>query len=357
MNRKGVVYDVGRTYALGSTLRPTFGPAIARRELEIIGQDLHCSAVRICGRDIGRLVAAAEIALRLGLEVWLSPDLFERSAKQTLAYLAEAAAAAERLRARWQERMVFSVGSESTLFMRGIVPGRSLAKRLANPSFRNDVMAGRHNWPLNAFLTRACEMVRPLFNGPLTYASLIWEAVDWSSFDFVGVDHFRDARIKDRYVEMLEPLFAFGKPVVVTEFGMRAYRGADGSGTLGFGVADPRTQFLHQLPLVGRFVRPRLKGAYIRDETLQAREVTETLRILDEAGVDGAFVCTFVEPSSTFSEDPRHDLDMSALSLVKSFENEHGATYPDMPWEPKEAFRAVAAFYAPSAPRSRRSAP
>jgi hypothetical protein len=54
---------------------------------------------------------------------------------------------------------------------------------------------------------------------------LPWEAVDWSLFDFVGVDHFRDARIKDRYVEMLEPLARYGKPVVVTEFGMRAYQG------------------------------------------------------------------------------------------------------------------------------------
>jgi hypothetical protein len=32
---------------------------------------------------------------------------------------------------------------------------------------------------------------------------------------------------------------------------------------------------------------------------------------------------------------------------VKYYEGgKHGATYPDMPWEPKESFRAVADYYA-----------
>jgi hypothetical protein len=57
--------------------------------------------------------------------------------------------------------------------------------------------------------------VRRVFGGPLTYASLPWETVDWGLFDFVGVDHYRDVRIRERYV--VEPLFDSGKPVVVTE--------------------------------------------------------------------------------------------------------------------------------------------
>ena len=242
---------------------------------------------------------------------------------------------------------MFCVGSELTLFMRGIVPGRSLMARMKNPSFWQEARAGKHNAPLNAFLAKANEAVRGVFGGLVTYASLIWEAVDWSPFDLVGVDHYRDARIKNSYLEMLEPLFAFGKPVVVTEFGMRAYQGAESSGTLGFGVVDGKTLLLHQLPFVGRLVRPRLKkGTYVRDEALQAREITETLSLLDAAGVDGAFVCTFVDYLATFSEDPVYDLDMSALSLVKTFAEGRGTTYPDMPWEPKESFRAVADYYA-----------
>jgi len=342
MNRRGVSYDAGRV--LGMNWRPVFDPTVVHRELEIIKNDLHCNAVRICGRDLGRLMTAAEDGLKQDLEVWLSPEMWDRDESTTLKYIAEAARAAEQLRQRWPGHLVFSVASESTLFMRGIVPGRTITKRVAN-LFR-DVNAGEHVERLRAFLARANESARRGFRGPVTYASLPWEAVDWSLFDFVGVDHFRDARIKDRYVEMLEPLARYGKPVVVTEFGMRAYQGAESSGTLGFGVVDSRSQFLHQLPLVGRFVRPRLKrGIHVRDEALQAREITETLGILDAAGVDGAFVCSFVEPLATFSEDPRHDLDMSALSLVRTYATGHGTTYPDMAWEPKKAFQAVANFY------------
>jgi hypothetical protein len=55
----------------------------------------------------------------------------------------------------------------------------------------------------------------------------------------------------------------------------------------------------------------------VRDEALQARRIIEGLTILDAAGVDGAFVCTFLEPLSTQDPDPRYDLDMGALSWSK----------------------------------------
>ena len=68
---------------------------------------------------------------------------------------------------------------------------------------------------------------------------------------------------------------------------------------------------------------------------------------LNDIGVDGTFVYTFVIPALTHSEDPKKDLDMASYSLVKSCaDNKHGTTYPEMPWEPKESFRAVADYYA-----------
>lgn len=345
MNRKGVSYDVGRV--MGGNWRPVFDLQIVRRELAIIKNDLHCNAVRICGLDIRRLTTAAEEALQQGLEVWLSPEMWDRRPEETLAYIVKAAAAAETLRGRWPEQLVLCVGSELTLFMRGIIEGRTFMKRLRHPSFWANAKVGTHNQPLNAFLAKANKGVREVFHGPLTYASLIWEAVDWSLFDFVGVDHYRDSRIKDRYVEMLHPLFAHGKPVIITEFGCRTYQGAESSGTLGLGVVNHRTLFLHRIPLLGRFVRPRLKGEHVRDEGLQARELTEVLRILDGAGVDGAFVMTFVSPLFPYDEDSRYDLDMSEFSLVKSLaDGRRGTTYPEMPWEPKKSFQAVADFYA-----------
>lgn len=181
------------------------------------------------------------------------------------------------------------------------------------------------------------------------YASLTFERVDWGPFDYVGVDHYREARTKARYVEALEPFLATGKPVVVTEFGMRTFRGAESSGALWFGVTDTTRLWLHTRPLVGRFFRPRLNGTYERDEAMQARELGETLDELERAGVAGALVSTFVTPEAFFDEDPRHDLDMDAMSLVKSLPGgRRGTAYPDMPWEPKEAFAAVARHFAGS---------
>jgi hypothetical protein len=336
MHRRGVSYDVGRV--LGINWRPVFDPEVVRGELTTIRDGLHCNAVRICGRDLDRLAVAGRTALDLGLEVWLSPELWNKSQRATISYLEGAARVAESLRTRGPGRVVLSVASEATLFTRGIVPGRTLMQRLAY-LFR-EFDSGEHIAPLRAFLQDAVSAARSGFNGPLTYASLVFEDVDWTLFDFVGVDHYRDARVKERYVEMLEPHLATGKPVVVTEFGMRTYRDADTSGALGFGVTDPRSLVLHRLPVVGRFVRPHLKrGEHIRDEEGQAREIIETLNILDGAGVDGAFVCTFVE-------DAHYDLDMSSLSLVKTLANGTSVVYPGMPWEPKDSFRAVAEFYA-----------
>jgi hypothetical protein len=411
VKRRGVCYDVGTVFA-GFPWRVHTRPALSAqtigRELQIIRDGLHCNAVRITGRDIGRLITATQTALDLGLEVWLSPALYEKSPDETLGYYLAVAAAAEKARVRSAtqagaphgnaagpiphagaapgpgdtdcegtepgqdhasarcatcpgalcrrifpvagppvtSQVVLCLGGELSLFMRGIVPGRSIPERVANLISQAKAGSDAHTGQLNDFLGRASERVREVFGGPLSYASLAGERVDWAPFDFVGVDHYRDARIKDQYADMLQPFLGSGKPVVVTEVGMRGYRGAEDSGTLGFGVVDQRSQFLHQLPLVGRLVRTRLNGEYVRDESLQARELTEVLGILGATGVDGAFVSSFVEPLHPFSEDPRHDLDMSALSLVKSYSSGRGHTYPDMPWEPKQAFRAVADCYA-----------
>lgn len=347
MKWRGVSYDVGRVYAGGGTLSPRFDKKVVRRELEIIKNDLHCNAVRICGRDIARLMTAAEGALEVGLMVLLSPDLFERSQAQTLAYQIKAATAAKTLYPRWPDRLALCIGSELTLFMQGIVPGKTVVERFRHPSLKETVDQGKHNGPLNAYLAKASGSIRNVFPGPITYASLPWETVDWSHFDIAGVDHHPDERINDRYVAMLDPLFASGKPVVITEFGCRTYQGAQNTGTVGFGIVDYRSLVLHQMPLLGRFVRARLNGSLVRDEALQAHVLADTLVKLDAAGVAGAFVQTFVEPLMTFSEDPRYDLDMNAFSLVRTYPHlKHGARYPDMPWEPKLSFHAVADFYA-----------
>ena len=125
----------------------------------------------------------------------------------------------------------------------------------------------------------------------------------------------------------------------------------------------------------------QVDGHYVRDEALQAHEITEQLGILDASGVGGAFVFTFVSPTLPHNEDPKRDLDMPSYSLVKSYAEKetlqeivrqtarqgrellgvdvspealtkfmgevgkHGTTYPDMLWEPKKSFKAVGDYY------------
>ena len=81
--------------------------------------------------------------------------MFEQSRETTLAYLVRAATAAESLRQRFPGRLVFCVGTESSLFTRGIVPGRSAGQRVANiraaglhpPSRQADISASGSGQP------------------------------------------------------------------------------------------------------------------------------------------------------------------------------------------------------------------
>jgi hypothetical protein len=340
MRRKGVCYDVGRVM-LGHNWRPDFDPPVVRRELEIIRNDLHCNAVRLQGLDIGRLTTAAEFALGLGLEVWFSPEMWDRQQDELLEYLAHGAGAAEGLLQRWPGRVVFSVGSELSLFAQGFVPGTNVFERLSHPRFMETVRAGGHNPPLNAFLAKANAEVRELFHGKVTYASVSIETIDWGPFDFVGVDLYRDKQSRAIYRNQITRYMAHDKPVANMEVGCCTFRGADDLGGRGFEIVDWSS------------TPPKLTGDYVYDQATQAHEVADLLRVNDEAGIDSVFVFTFEDQAGL--EDGNRDLirqlpfdfDIARYGLVKMHvDRQRGTAYPDMLWEPKESFRAVADYYA-----------
>lgn len=347
MKRKGVCYDVGRVFE-GRDWRPEFDLGEARRELEIIRDDLGCNAVKLQGQDLGRLAATAEHALGLGLEVWLAPELWDCTANETLEHLHDAAGRADTLHREYPHQVVLSVGTEVTLFMPGFLDGATFNERLAlAKQIRSDACTER----LNHYLGKAVEATRSVFTGPITYASLPFELVDWMLFDLVGVDLYRDATNRDRFAAIARRFCSMGKPMVATETGCCTYRGAADSGGSGYDIID------HSDP-----PRPQVVSGYIRDETAQAAEIAEVLALFDAAGADGVFVHTFVQPLSASNLDPRFDFDTASYSLVRSFgtrvgdlatafpdvpwdTTSTGTAYPDMPWEPKESFHAVADFY------------
>lgn len=332
MHRRGINYDVGIAFSKEYMSRPVFDLKIVQRELQIIKDDLHCTAVRISGTDIDRLIATAEIASQLGLEVWLSPHLHDKASEDTLRYMLECARRAEEVRKRWPG-LILIIGCELTLFMNGILKGDTFVERISNPwTMLKLKAAGSHNRPLNDFLSRAATAVRDAFHGPITYASAPIEEVDWRPFDFVSVDYYRAAKNRDTYAERLQRHFAHGKPVIITEVGCCAYRGAEDKGAMAWAIMDSTD-------------RTQLNGHYIRDEELQARELRDMLGILHRNGVEGIFVFTFVSPALPHATDARRDLDLASYALVKSYATGFGVTYPDLPWEPKAAFRAVADIF------------
>jgi hypothetical protein len=88
-----------------------------------------------------------------------------------------------------------------------------------------------------------------------------------------------------------------------------------------------------------------LDGDYTRDESEQVTYLRELLDIFNAEGVDTAFANTFASYHLPHRSEPREDLDMAGYGVVKVFDDRLGDTYPDMPWEPKAAFAALADCY------------
>ena len=87
---------------------------------------------------------------------------------------------------------------------------------------------------LNAFLARLLHEVRARFHGTVGYASVAFEAVDWTPFDVIASDAgYRDASNAAMFPDALRAQVAQGKPFAVTEFGCGTFRGAADAGADG----------------------------------------------------------------------------------------------------------------------------
>jgi hypothetical protein len=343
MRGKGITFDTGFISA-GTSTREPFDPEIIRREMRIIRDDLHCTAVRITGGHADRLKIAATYAADAGLEVWLCPFVNDVTPDALLALLADCAEHAEQLRRHGAE-VVMLTGSELSLFVIGFFPGETLTDRLAllADPLRLRPLIGDIRVRVNDLLRRAVDVVRARFGGKVGYASLPLEGVDWTPFDIIASDAvYRSAATAANFSALVRTFVergkAQGKPVAVTESGCMTFRGA----------ADLAID-IHSIVMWGENGRAvQMKGEYIRDEAEQATDVRELLEIFAAEGVDSAFVYTFARYDLPHREDPRTDLDLASCGIVKVLGDPSAARdprYPDMPWAPKAAFETVAKYY------------
>ena len=277
MHNKGITYDTGFISA-GTTSREPFDPGIVRREMHIIHDDLHCNAVRITGGYPERLEIADQYAADAGLAVWFCPFTNNLTDEELLELLADCAERAERLRQSGAD-VVFFTGSELSIMNIGLLPGNTLVDRmevLATPERLRALLPGIRA-RLNELLGKAVEVVRTRFGGKLSYASLIFEGVDWAHFDILSTDSgYRSADMAARFRDNIRAFVAQGralkKSVAITEFGCGAFRGAADVAHRGANM-----EWLGARPA-------RFKGEYKRDEEEQARYIDELLDIFKTEG-------------------------------------------------------------------------
>lgn len=343
MKTFGVAYDVGLQFAPGDTSVEPFDAAHVEFDMQTIANDLHANAVRIIGQHLDRLETAGRLAHAAGLSAYLVPWKIDIQPDEFEDYIREAAKVAERLRQEGGD-VVFVVGCELTIFAAGIFPGAGYMDRIG--WFASEMQGGggsvdapsaavlEKSDDLNKLLKHLVATVRSVFRGKVTYAAGGWEAVDWSIFDIVGVDHYRRGESSSDYVERLKRHRQDGKELVVMEFGCCTFTGASQHGDGGGFAAMQGTNPDGTPQWVGG-VAPE------RNETEQADYIAEQLELIAPIA-DGAFVFIFNFPIYPHTPGP-NDLDIASFSLVKHFPADDPRSQQVPAWEPKESFDRLAA--------------
>jgi hypothetical protein len=346
MRVRGINYDTGFSSGRTTTHEPFQSDGV-RFDMRVIREDLHCTAVRITGGDPDRLEVAATHAANAGLDVWFCPFTNDLTQDALLTLIVDCAGRAERLRSAGAT-VVFLTGSEISICTRGFLPGDTLPERaaiLADPLRLRPLLPDLRT-RVNAFLRQAVTEVRAHFAGPVSYASVTLDGVDWTPFDIIATDAaYRTTHTAPRYRESIRAFVAqghaAGKPVAATEFGCASFTGAGNGGGTGFDLVEWSAD--------GRALRP--KGAFERNEEEQAAHLCEVLDVFDAEGVDAAFLYTFARFDLPVRLDDAGDLDRVSAGIVKVLDAQSGPIdlgsrrYPDARWEPKAAFDALAAWY------------
>jgi hypothetical protein len=344
----GVVYDVGLRFSGTNKLSLThFDPAQAEYDMRAFARDMHATAVRIEGEDIERLVVASRAAHRAGLSVWFSPWKMDVGLEENRIYIAEAARAAEQLRQEGAD-IIFVTACEYTIFNDGIYPGSSVLERSAWAYGKLD----NKGWPytpvglpepfpskakeLNKVLAELAGIVRKLFKGRQTYSAAIFEEVDWTPFDFVGTNYYRERQTDAEYIAGLDYFRSFGKPVAIMEYGCCSYRGAAIRGSRGWRIFQG----------VEADGMPKWEGGVIptRNEREQADYIERQFKVFTGQGVEAAFIFIFTQPGWPTGEGV-NDRDLAGFGIAKIFPDDDPRSRKVPNWEPKEAFHRAAELF------------
>lgn len=316
----GINYDVGTRYLSWFNTRDFLDYIIVERDFKVIKNELHCNSVTIYGEDISRLIETAKIALEVGLNVVIQPRLIDSNRSRLGAYITEISRQAEILRQQ-NQLVILNIGCEYSIFSSGIIPGINYSTRILSMILTFFLMKV-YNKKLNDLLKYLVEKSRNEFKGKILYSSGFWEKVDWSIFDFVGINHYIDKYNEDSYERVIQDMTKYDKPIIVTEFGCCSFRGADLLGGSGFKVISWKKK------------PPRLKRKLIRDDSVQSNYISKLLDIFERNNIEGAFIFNYSDEKNTYSTDSIFDLDMASYGGIVRYDSTKNVLY-------KESFKAI----------------
>lgn len=343
---RGVAYDTGTNFATGqgSLSRMAWSTPQMLSEISLISDQLNCNSVTIYGSELDRLAETAKAAAERDLHVWLQPRLVDRPQNEILEHLAEAARLGESLR-KQGARVTLTVGAVHLVFTPGIIGGDQYHERMANvyadadhfllkPTEAVDVAAAAPR--LNEFLGRASNVARSIFTGDVGYSAAPFEDVDWGLFDSIGImyQYVPKYRTREEHLADLARYRRWDKPLFIAEFGTATYQGAEQKAFFFWDVVDRGGEV------------PTILDGYVRDESAQAAYHLKMFPLFEEAGVRGACVSELIHPTHPHSLDPRYDLDMASMAIVKTIRDDFADPASTYRWEPKESFHAIADYYA-----------
>ncbi len=332
MKYKGITYDAGVEYTPNVISRRNLSADVIDRDMNAIKNELHCNSVRIYGTGTANLLSSAEIAFKNGLNVWLSPRMINGDIEDTLSYLIYIAGKFEKLRKQYPVLdAILIIGCELSIDMKSFVEGDTIYKRIANITkpvmFIKKALGFKYKFQrsFDKFISDAVKTVRNEFKGKITYASAMWESVEWKEFDFVGVNLYKASFNKAFFNRMLKKNLGYEKPLIITEFGCCTYDGADLKGPTGYFILD-----MSKNP-------PAFKEKCIRNESIQSAYILDLLNTYEQAKVEGAFVFDFIDQGKQYNDNPDLDFDKACFAVTKYVGNNN--------WEPKESFYKIAEYY------------
>jgi hypothetical protein len=323
---KGINYDTGTEFSPNDMTRKKWDRNEIKNDFQSIRDELHCNAINLYGTSSARLLEAVEIALSQNLIVSVQLRSIDKTKTEMIS---DVSTFSEKLnRFASPHDLILNIGCESSLFTHGFIPGSTFLSRMMNMLWV---------WPFFSIVNRnlakhldvVVKSVRNHFSGKLIYSAGSWEAIDWTHFEYIGINLYRDRENYHDYVDIIKKLTSQSKPVVITEFGCSTFKGAGILGGGGWTIVDYKKQ------------PPQLKKTVDRDEKEQAALLPELIELYNRHHIYGCYIFDFIEMQQLYSPEPRFDLDRASYGIVKAFMDDNGS----IQWQKKLAYTQVAQAY------------